>query len=222
MGRFHATIFDFRQLQGEVEVLDIPPLTTVAEQVSASRTIPDVVRAIDLVTGIACTSLVNGIIVSPNQPLTHDADVVMFRVWTDGVPVSKWRPFQFGDLRPPVPPILDASTATPQVPPAAGHTGASSSRDAAIPHYASVTAFAPEQRYSYLDIFDGVQNRPKPAPGTEQDCINDILSSLPRRGLPISARAIVQQLPGLYMQQILVSRVLAQSGWHTIGIDLRP
>ena len=213
--------FDFRPFQGEVEVLDIPPLATISEQVQASRTSTNNNQALTSVTGHACTSLVNGLIVSPEQPISQDADVVQFRLWADGEPVQPWRPFQFGDARPPAPLIPEDVSAVPTLPDARRYTGATSSRAAAIPRYAPVTRFAPEARYSYLDIHEGVQNRPKPTPGTDQACVDDAVMHVPRRGMPLSARIIVKPLSGLYTPQVLLSRVLLQSGWHTIAIDLR-
>ena len=220
-GSFRAVVFDFRPLQGDIEVIDVPPFTTFIEQIRTSKSIPDVDRAVNKVTGNACTTLLNGIIVAPSGNIPFDADLVLFKLWQDGVPVDTWRPFQFGDLRPPVPPIPeDALPARPMSVPRT-FAASSSSQAAALPRYQPVTVFAPEPRYSYMGVLEGVQNRPKPQPANDMACVQDVLAFLPRRGGPLDARVIPKPLPGLYTPQILVSRVLVQSGWHTICIDLR-
>ena len=221
-GSFRAVVFDFRPLQGDIEVIDVPPTTTFLEQIHASRSLPNIDQAIDIVTGHACTTLLNGIIVAPSSHIPFDADLVLFKLWQDGNPVQTWRPFQFGDPRPPVPPIPEDAQAARTVPEPRRCAAASSSQAAALPRYVPVTAFAPEPRYSYLGVLEGVQNRPKPHPASDHACVQDVLTFLPRRGGPLDARVIPKPLPGLYTPQVLISRTLIQSGWHTIGVDLRP
>ena len=80
---------------------------------------------------------------------------------------------------------------------------------------------ASEERYTYLDTLEGVQNRPKPPAGNDNACLQDALASVPRRGTPLQARLIVRPLAGLYLPQVLLSRVSHRQGWHTIAIDLR-
>ena len=38
---------------------------------------------------------------------------------------------------------------------------------------------------------------------------------------PLSARAIINPLPGLFLPQVIVSRVTHESGWQTVALDLR-
>ena len=66
-----------------------------------------------------------------------------------------------------------------------------------------------------------MQNRPKPPGGNDQACLQDALANVPRRGTPLHARLIVRPLAGLYLPQVLLSRVSHRAGWHTIAIDLR-
>ena len=221
--RFRAVVCDFRPLQGRLEVIESQPTSSVLDLIQASRSIRDPDRALRTVTGLSCTTLVNGVIVPPDQVLPHVADLVLFQLWTDGVPANTWRPFVLGDARPPVPPIpghasspgVTAQQAT------VTHTGATSSQPAAIPRHTPVHLRAPEDRYSYLDTMEGVNNRPKPPGGSDHACLQDALVSVPRRGTPMWARLIHRPLTGLFTPQVLLSRVSHRAGWHTIAIDLR-
>ena len=182
VGNFRAVVFDFRPLHGEVEVIDVPPTTTFVEQVRASRSIQDIDKAVDVVTGHACTTLLNGVIVAPGSNVPQAADLVLFKLWQDGTLDQTWRPFQFGDMRPPVPPIPQDAHVVHAAPESNAFVAASSSHSAALPRGLPVTAFAPEPRYSYMGVFEGVQNRPKPSPPSDHACVQDVLSFLPRRG----------------------------------------
>ena len=221
--RLRAVVCDFRPLQGRLEVIESQPTSSVLDLIQASRSIRDPDRALRTATGLSCTTLVNGVIVPPGQVLPHVADLVLFQLWTDGVPANTWRPFVLGDARPPVPPIpedafspgVTAQQAT------VTHTGATSSQPAAIPRHTPVHLRAPADRYSYLDTVEGVNNRPKPLDGSDHACLQDALVSVPRRGTPMWARLIHRPLTGLFTPQVLLSRVSHRAGWHTIAIDLR-
>ena len=112
VGLFRAVVFDFRPLTGEVETLDVPPVTAIVDQVRVARSLRDPHLAMAIVTGHACSSLANGKIVAPTSQLSVETDLVLFKLWKDGEPVDTWRPFQFGDARPPVPPIPEEEHAT--------------------------------------------------------------------------------------------------------------
>ena len=222
--QMRAIVCDFRPLKGKVEVIDATFTASVLDLVQASQSLPDSSRALQVVTGIACTTLVDRIIVPPAQIRSPNADLVLFQLWRDGVPLNTWRPFVLGDARPPVPPIPHDAVNQPTLPAQhaqARYTGASSSRPAAIPRYAPAHLPAPESRYSYLDTLEGVQNRPKPPSGTDAACQQDALENVPRRGTPLHARIILRPLAGLYLPQVLLSRVSHRAGWQTIAIDLR-
>ena len=215
-----ARVCDFRPLHGKVEVIDAAFTASVLDLIQASRSISDHTRALATVTGVSCTTVVNGVIVPPERILPQDADLILCRTWADGQPVNVWRPFVLGDARPPVPPIPDtdpmASTSG-----YATFVGATATRPAAIPRYGPAH-IAPPPRYTYLDTLEGVQNRPKPADGSDQACLADALTAVPRRGTPLGARLIARPLTGLYLPQVLLTRVSHRTGWHTIAIDLRP
>ena len=97
--RFRAVVYDLRPLQGRVEAIDTPPLASVLDQIRLSVTVVDVDLCLATVAGHACTTMVNGVIMAPGDPLPLDADLVTFRLWQDGTPSHTWRPFQFGDAR---------------------------------------------------------------------------------------------------------------------------
>ena len=162
VARLRAVVFDFRPLQGHVEVIDTPPSASTLEQVRLSRTISDVPAAVDVITGHACSTIVNGVIAPPLAALPPDVDLVLFQFWQDGAPLNTWRPYQFGDARPPVPPIPDSAAEPPVSQGFRVFTGAS----------------------SFMDIRIGVSNRPKPPPGTQQACLADAMLAVPRGAQP--------------------------------------
>ena len=220
--RLRAVVFDFRPLQGAVEVLDTTSGATLLDQLRLATSIQDLPLAIDIVTGVSCTSLVNGIIVSPLAQLDPDADLVLFHRWVDPVPFTETRPHVLADPRPPVPPL----PVDPDVPrSSADRTGPSASTHRqlpfAIPRHAPAHLPPPDSRYSYLDLVDGVQNRPKPRRGGEQDCIQDAMSSVTNPLTVLSGRLIAKPLPGLYVPQVLLTRASPEIGWHVIAVDLR-
>ena len=218
-----AVVCDFRPLKGKLEVIDATCTTSVLDLIQASRSIPDPARALDIATGISCTTLVNRLITPPERILPPDADLILFQIWVDGAPANSWRPFVLGDARPPVPPI-PSNTGEPLLPAkqaTASYTGATSSQPASIPRYAPMHLAASAARYTYLDTLEGVQNRPKPPVGSDNACLQDALASVPRRGTPLHARLIDRPLVGLYLPQVLLSRVSHRQGWHTIAVDLR-
>ena len=221
--RMRAVVCDFRPLKGKLEVIDANLAASVLDLIQASRSIPDAYRALDTVTGISCTTLVNRLITPPDRILPPDVDLVLFQLWADGAPTGSWRPFVLGDARPPVPPI-PGNANTPPLPEQradASRTGATGSQSAFFARDVSAHVEAPEERYTYLDTLEGVQNRPKPPAGNDNACLQDALASVPRRGTPLSARLIIRPLTGLYLPQILLSRVSHRQGWHTIAVDLR-
>ena len=155
--RLKAVVCDFRPLKGKVEVIDAALTASVLDMVQTSRSLPDPSHALHIVTGISCTTLINGIIAPPAQIMPPDADLVMFQIWRDGTPVDIWRRFVLGDARPPVPPVPHDAAHRPVLPAQraqVSYTGASSSQPAAIPRYAPAQRPAPESRYSDLDTFE--------------------------------------------------------------------
>ena len=221
--RRRALVFDFRPLQGWVETIDVRFPASVFDQVRQSLTIADTVAAAAVVAGHSCTTLVNGVIASPGDPLPMDGDLVLFQLWQDGAPLNTWRPFQFGHARPPVPPIPEDSVDSGVTPGFRVPTGATSSSPAAIPRYAPVNMGPPPSRYSFMDVRIGVSNRPKPPPGNDQACVDDAIAAVPVGAQPpLGARIVMNPLPGLFMPQVIVARVLHAAGWHTIAMDLRP
>ena len=222
IARLRAVVFDFRPFQGQVEVIDTPPSVSTLEQVRLSRTINDVTAAVDVITGHACTTIVNGVIAPPLAALPMDADLVLFQLWQDGAPLNTWRPYQFGDARPPVPPIPDSDDMPSVSQGFRVFTGASSTRPAAIPRHSPVSVAPEDERYTFMDIRIGVSNRPKPPPGTQQACLADAMLAVPRGAQPpLGARIIERALPGLQEPQVTVTRVTHDRGWHTIALDLR-
>ena len=163
----------------------------------------------------------NGIITAPRQVISSDADVVQFQIWLDGRPTTVWRPFQFGDARPPVPPIPTEAAASVPSQGTYAFVGGTSARPAAVPRHQPAHAVSFEERYTVMDTDIGVQNRPKPTDGSDDVCLADALIAVPRRGTPLSAKVIARPLHGLYLPQVIVSRVTHQQGWQTIAIDLR-
>ena len=221
--RFRALVFDFRPLQGQVEVIDSQPRATVLEMLRLSSTIADVAAAEETVAGHACTTLVNGVIAAPRASLPDEADLILFQLWQDGAPLNTWRPFQFGDARPPVPPIPEESAGAASVLGCRALTKATEHQPAAIPRYVPATLDPETNRYSFLDVRIGVTNRHKPPPGNDQACVFDALAAVPRGAQPpLGARVIGRPLPGLFEPQVIVTRVTHATGWHTIAIDLRP
>ena len=220
-GIFRAVVFDFRPFQGEVETIDTPLQATILDQVRRSHTIPNLHAALDSITGHACTTLANGVIVPPGHPLSTDADVVLFQIWHDGAPTVMWRPFQFsGDHEVPATAESEDATADTTVG-TSTLVGATAQRPAAIPRYAPAFAISSEARYTYLDVIEGVQNRPKPPFGGDWACVDDALTHIRRRGTTVHARVISRPLHGLYLPQVLISRTMQAQGWQTIAIDLR-
>ena len=221
--RRRALVFDFRPFRGGVETIDVQSPSSVLDHVRQSLTIADVAAAVSTVESHSCTTLVNGVIAAPGDPLPLNADLILFQLWRDGTPLITWRPFQFGDARPPVPPI-------PEDPEELGTAqgfrvlaGATNSSPAAIPRYAPAHMSAPPSRYSFMDVRIGVSNRPKPPPGTDQACVDDAIAAVPAGAQPPrGARIIMRPLSGLFQPQVIVTRVLHAEGWHTIAIDLRP
>ena len=222
IARLRAVVFDFRPFQGQVEVIDTPPSVSTLEQVRLSRTINDIPAAVDAITGHACTTIVNGAIAPPLATLPMDADLVLFQLWQDGAPLNTWRPYQFGDARPPVPPIPDSADAPSASQGFRVFTGASSTRPAAVPRHSPISVAPEGERYTFMDIRIGVSNRPKPPPGAQQACLADAMLAVPRGAQPpLGARIIERALPGLHEPQVIVTRVTHDRGWHTIALDLR-
>ena len=220
--RLRAVVFDFRPVRGEVEVLDMSSGATLLDQIRLATSIQNLPLAIDTVTGVSCTSLVNGIIVSPLAQLDPDADLVLFRRWVDPVPSTEMRPHVLGDPRPPVPPLPVDSDVSRSSADRIGPTASTHRQPPfAIPRHAPAHLPPPDSRYSLLDPVDGVQNRPKPRRGSEQDCIQDAMSSVTNPLTVLSGRVIARPLPGLYVPQVLLTRASPEIGWHVIAVDLR-
>ena len=94
--RKRAVVCDFRPLKGKLEVIDATSAASVLDLIQASYSIVDQHRAIDTVTGLSCTTLVNRLITPPDRILPPDVDLVLFQLWVDGVPTHSWRPFVLG------------------------------------------------------------------------------------------------------------------------------
>ena len=78
--------------------------------------------------------------------LPVSADLVLFQFWQDGTPLNTWRPYQFGDARPPVPPIPDDAEDPSVSQGLRVFAGATSTRPAAIPRHSPVTIMPVEAR----------------------------------------------------------------------------
>ena len=220
-GRFRAIVFDFRPFDGSVEVIDTPPVATVLQQVQLSRSLGMIGAVMDIISGHACSTLVNGVISAPGQNISPDADVIQFQVWQDGAPTTLWRPFDFGLAG--AQPLQEgaAASTTAQTSGTIHLVGATEARPAAVPRYQPAQVIAHESRYTIMDTDIGVQNRLKPLDGGDDDCLQDALMAVPQRGTPLDARFIARPLHGLYLPQVMISRVMQQHGWQTIAIDLR-
>ena len=138
------------------------------------------------------------------------------------MPSTEMRPHVLGDPRPPVPPLPVDSDVPRSSADRIGPTASTHRQPPfALLRHAPAHLPPPDSRYSSLDLVDGVQNRPKPRRGSDQDCIQDAMSSVTNPLTVLSGRVIARPLPGLYVPQVLLTRASPEIGWHVIAVDLR-
>ena len=236
-----AIVFDAQPIRGSVETLDCVPGQTLMSALTSLRSVPDIG---DVLTGFALGSLtccVNGEQANLLSVLSATVDVVQFHV-VRGVPASgSCPPFRSarvaiaprsdaaaasgsdgdGEGRSPVPPLPRAGESMP----AAMHTPAEPSprvpRMDVIPIPATVALEPGMERYSIFGTLEGAINRPRRASWTPEECLQDALANTVRRGNYHHGRTVRFPLPGLYVPQVVISRICRFSGWITVVVDLR-
>ena len=237
-----AVVFDAQPLRGSVETLDCIPGQSVMSALTSLRSVPDIR---DAFTGFALGALacvVNGLRTDLVAALPPDADVVQFLSFNrvDGVvfaaaPIADllaqsapgtmpetFGPHSAGDARSFAPPLpVDSQRCRRRGIVSEGSQLAASSEFCALPIPDTIALGPGLDRYTVLGTLEGATNRHRGDNWNPNDCLQDAVAHTVRSGQYHHGRIVRVPIPGLFVPQIIISRVCRFSGWTTVAVDFR-
>ena len=236
-----AVVLDLAPFGGDVSVHDMLPGQTILDLIQASNAHTLPIGAMSRINDAMCVCMVNHVITDAFRALQVDADVITFyllrpasatlsiaaptvcppcttmAVHPASAPLS---PF-VSDSAQTVMPLTSASGTAPSHTEAPARRTRFTARRIARSASEVVRLDNGEGRYTVIGTLEGAINRFRQPNWDAQHCLQDAVETAPRNSPYMSGYAVAFPLPGLWLPQIVVSRVNAAASWCTVAVDLR-